>query len=211
MSGPLQILLLEDSATDAKLVIQELGKLGRPVEVERVYAADTMRAALDHKTAISSSPMDWAMPNFGALAGLAVLKELRLDLPFIIVSGTIGEDTAADVMRAGAHDYVLKDRMARLRPAIERELREHAERVERRRAEEALRLSEARYRRLTESGLVGIIIGESSGKVIEANNAFLAMVGYTRADLEAGLVNWTQLTPREMGLHERLGHRAVEA
>jgi signal transduction histidine kinase len=147
MSAPLQILLVEDSASDAKLIVSELSRMGRPIEVERVHAADTMRAALGSK-ARDVVVADWVIPGFGALAALEIVTELRLDLPFIIVSGVIGEDTAADAMRAGAHDYVLKDRLARLRPAIERELRDHAERVERRKAEAALEQMDAKYRAL---------------------------------------------------------------
>ena len=142
MSTALQILLLEDSASDAKLIVQELSRMDRPIEVERVFAADTMRAALQSK-ARDIIVSDWVIPNFGALAALDILKELRLDLPLIIVSGVVGEDTAADAMRAGAQDYVLKDRLTRLRPAIEREVRDHEGRVERRKADAALRQAEA--------------------------------------------------------------------
>ena len=142
MSTALQILLLEDSASDAKLIVQELSRMDRPIEVERVFAADTMRAALQSK-ARDIIVSDWVIPNFGALAALGILKELRLDLPLIIVSGVVGEDTAADAMRAGAQDYVLKERLTRLRPAIEREVRDHAERVARRKADAAVRQSEA--------------------------------------------------------------------
>jgi len=142
MSATLQILLLEDSASDAKLIVQELSRMDRPIEVERVFAADTMRAALQSKPR-DIIVSDWVIPNFGALAALAILKELQLDLPLIIVSGVVGEDTAADAMRAGAQDYVLKERLTRLRPAIEREVRDHAERVERRQADAALQQAEA--------------------------------------------------------------------
>ena len=194
MNASLRVLMVEDSATDAKLVIKELQRTGRSVEFERVETAEPMRAALEHQ-AWDVVTSDWSMPKFTAPAALGVLKEMRLDLPFIIVSGTIGEATAVDAMRAGAHDFVLKDKLARLSPAIERELRECNERKARRVTEDALRASEARFRRLAESGVVGITIAESSGKVVEANDTFLGMVGYSRDDLQAGLVSWTGMPP----------------
>jgi two-component system cell cycle sensor histidine kinase/response regulator CckA len=194
MTDPLRVLLVEDSETDVKLLVHELSRTGRPIDFERVETPEAMREALRRKPwdiVIS----DWSMPKFSATAALALLKEERLDLPFIIVSGTIGEETAVEAMRAGALDFMLKQTLGRLVPAVERELRERSERAARSRAEDALRESEARFRRLAESGLVGIIIAEMTGKIVEANDAFLGMVGYSRDDLRAGLVNWTNLTP----------------
>jgi two-component system cell cycle sensor histidine kinase/response regulator CckA len=198
MTEPLHVLLVEDSATDAKLIIQALRQTGRPAEFERVQTAPAMRDALRRKewdVVIS----DWSMPHFSALMALAILRETGLDLPFIIVSGTMGEETAVQAMRAGAQDFVVKDRVGRLVPAVEREVGEFKQRVARRKAEDALRQSELRFRRLAESGLVGIIVAESSGRILEANDAFLNMVGYSRDELAAGLLNWANLTPPEWG------------
>jgi two-component system cell cycle sensor histidine kinase/response regulator CckA len=197
MSEPLRVLLVEDSPSDAKLVTQALGRIGRPLELERVETAEAMRTALREKTwdlVIS----DWSMPKFTAPAALALLRSFGLDLPFIIVSGTIGEETAADAMRTGANDYVLKDKLGRLVPAVERELRECRERAERRRAEDALRQSEARYRRLAESGVIGIIIRDVNGSILDANDAYAKMVGYSREQLLEGGLRWTDLTPPEL-------------
>jgi two-component system cell cycle sensor histidine kinase/response regulator CckA len=197
MSEPLRVLLVEDSPSDAKLVSQALGRIGRPLELERVETAEAMRAALSEKTwdlVIS----DWSMPKFTAPGALALLRSFGLDLPFIIVSGTIGEETAADAMRTGANDYVLKDKLGRLVPAVERELRECKERAERRRAEDALRQSEARYRRLAESGVIGIIIRDVNGSILDANDAYAKMVGYSREQLLEGGLRWTDLTPPEL-------------
>jgi two-component sensor histidine kinase len=123
MTDVLRVLLVEDSKTDAALVVRELQRTGRRVQFERVETPTAMRAALLGELwdlVIS----DWSLPKFSAPAALRILKETGLDLPFIIVSGAIGEDAAVEAMRAGAHDYVLKDKLARLGPAVERELRE---------------------------------------------------------------------------------------
>jgi two-component system cell cycle sensor histidine kinase/response regulator CckA len=196
MTDPIRVLLVEDSTTDAKLVIQELRATGRTVEYERVQTADAMRRVLKSK-AWDIVISDWSMPQFSAPAALAVLKEHDLDLPFIIVSGTIGEEAAVEAMRAGARDYVLKDKLVRLAPAVERELGERKERVARRQAEEALRASEARFRRLAESGIIGIVISEVGGRIVDANDAYVKMVGYTREELRDGRVGWMDLTPPE--------------
>jgi two-component system cell cycle sensor histidine kinase/response regulator CckA len=206
MSEALRILLVEDSPTDAKLVVKELQRTGRPVTFERVDTAEAMRAALEGQPwdlVIS----DWSMPRFSAPAALDVLRERGLDLPFIIVSGTIGEEAAVQAMRAGAHDYVLKDRLGRLTPAVERELRECKERSARREAERALRQSEARFRRLEESGILGITIADVHGNILDANDTYLKMLGYSREDLASGHLRWSELTPPEL---LPLGLRAVE-
>jgi two-component system cell cycle sensor histidine kinase/response regulator CckA len=317
MSAVLRVLMVEDSPTDAKLVLQALRTPGREVKFERVEDAASMQAALEGRSwdlVIS----DWSMPKFSAMGALDILKKTGQDLPFIIVSGTVGEESAVDAMHAGAHDYVLKDKLGRLLPAVERELRECRERAahresevrsaaivrcsldpiigtdhtgrviefnpaaekcfgysreealgqdladlvvperfqeqfraelaehvagaqdatfdrqtqlrrrkdgtefpiertgtrldarsppiimgfirdisERVKAEAALREAETRFTRLAESGLVGIIIGEDTGRIVDANDTFLTMVGYSRDDLASGLVSWANMTPPE--------------
>lgn len=128
MSEPLRVLLVEDSDTDAKLIAQALRGIGRELRIERVEDGDAMRAALSAGT-FDIVISDWSLPRFSGRAAFTVLGETGLDLPFILVSGTVGEETAVDAMRAGANDYVLKDRLSRLAPAVERELREHEARV----------------------------------------------------------------------------------
>src|SRR5215218_8823928 len=123
MSEQLHVLIVEDTPTDAKLVVRELHNTGYAIEWDRVDSAAAMRAALD-RASWDLIICDWSMPGFSALAALGIVKERGLDIPFIIVSGTVGEEWAVESMRMGAHDYVLKDNLARLAPAVERELRE---------------------------------------------------------------------------------------
>ncbi|MBL0216743.1 MAG: response regulator [Myxococcales bacterium] len=192
----MHLLLVEDSPADAKLVLHALKQAGHVVECERVEDATAMREALARKPwdlVIS----DWAMPQFSALAALDVLKESGLDLPFIIVSGTVGEELAVQAMRAGAHDYVLKDRLTRLAPVIERELKEQADRAAHRSGEAARRASEARFARLAESGVIGIVVSDAAGTIVEANDPFLRFLGFSREELVGGHLRERDLTPPE--------------
>jgi two-component system cell cycle sensor histidine kinase/response regulator CckA len=192
----LRVLMVEDSTTDAKLTVQELRRLGRPVECERVEDAEGMRAALK-RASWDAVLSDWSLPRFSALDAFGVLKEAALDIPFLIVSGTMGEDVAVAAMKLGVHDYLLKGRLARLVPAIERELRESAVRRAHREAQRALQVSETRFKRLAEAGMMGIVIADPGGRVLEANDTFLTMVGYDQQDLRGGKLNWAAMIPPE--------------
>jgi signal transduction histidine kinase len=130
MNGTLRVLLVEDSEPDTRLLVRELCRGGYTLTLERVQTADDMRAALKAQT-WDIVVSDYVMPSFSAPAALAVLKESGLDIPFIIVSGTIGEDTAVEAMRSGAQDFMIKGNLARLLPAIEREVREAKSRRQR--------------------------------------------------------------------------------
>ncbi|HEX5324546.1 MAG TPA: response regulator [Capsulimonadaceae bacterium] len=134
MSKPLHILFVEDSLDDVKLLLIELRQGGYAPVYKQVQTAEDMRDALacgECEIVIS----DYRMPGFSGLDALAIVKETGQDIPFIIVSGTIGEVAAVEAMRAGAHDYVMKDNLTRLAPAIQRELQEASERKSRRLAE----------------------------------------------------------------------------
>jgi DNA-binding NtrC family response regulator len=119
----LRALIVEDCESDAKLVVREIKRRGLDVEARRVEDAASMREALAAES-WNVILCDWSLPSFNALAALQIVKESGLDIPFIIVSGTMGEEMAVEAIRAGAHDYLLKDRLTRLVPSIERELRE---------------------------------------------------------------------------------------
>jgi diguanylate cyclase (GGDEF)-like protein len=132
---PLRLLLIEDNEDDATLVTRALRNAGYAVSANRVDTEDALRAAL------LESPWDIAiadhtMPSFSGVKALAIVREHGIDLPFIFVSGTIGEDVAVAAMKTGAHDYIMKGNLARLPPAVERELREAAVRREHTRANE---------------------------------------------------------------------------
>ncbi len=139
----LRVLLVEDCPDDAELLLEELKLANYNPQAKRVEEPHQMQEALDsYEWDIIIS--DYSLPRFSAPEALRLLKENKIDLPFIIISGVIGEEAAVEVMKAGAHDYIKKGNSARLIPAIERELREARIRRERKAAEEALRKSEAR-------------------------------------------------------------------
>ena len=139
MSKLLRVLIIEDSEDDAELLALELERGGYQTIHQRVETEADMQAALNSSELWDIVLADYAMPQFSAIAALNLLKEQEIDLPFIIVSGKIGEDTAVEAMKAGAHDYLIKGKLARLIPAVERELREAVLRQEYRAAQTRLR------------------------------------------------------------------------
>ncbi len=145
----IHLLLVEDSDDDALLIQRQFRRVGMDVTAERVETAAGLSAALRRGTP-DVVICDYNMPAFSADEALAQIRADGVDVPFILVSGEVGEETAAALMKAGAHDFVLKDRLARLVPAVERELREAADRRQRRAAQSALRVSEERFRLLAE-------------------------------------------------------------
>ncbi len=134
----LRILVVEDNPDDAELILRTLRKGGYSIDSLRVDNELDLKRALDNST-WDIVLSDYSMPGFSGLAALNILKEQNLDIPFIIISGTIGEEVAVEAMRLGAHDYLMKDNLARLVPAIQRELHDANERYARRIAEQTLR------------------------------------------------------------------------
>ena len=148
MSKLLRVLMIEDSEDDAELLTIALKRGGYDIIYRRVDNKKDMQSALEEPQPWDIALADYSMPQFSAIAALEVLKEYQLDLPFVIVSGKIGEDTAVAAMKAGAHDYLVKGKLSRLVPAVERELREAIFREEYRSAQKRLRRL-AFYDRLT--------------------------------------------------------------
>ena len=141
MGKPLKVLIVEDNRLDADLLLDELARGGYDVSYERVETAEAMRGAL-RRVGWDVVLSDYSMPTFSAPEALTLLQTMECDLPFIIISGTIGEETAVAALKAGAHDFLVKGRLARLIPAIERELADVAARRDRARLEEQLQQSQ---------------------------------------------------------------------
>src|SRR5205807_5714901 len=137
MKQPLRTLLVEDSDDDALLLLRQLKRAGYDVTAERVDSGDDLRVMLA-KHAWDIVISDYAMPGFSGLDALRMVQEHGLDVPFLLVSGQIGEDMAVAALKAGAHDYLMKDKLARLVPAVEPEFREAEVRGASKRADLAL-------------------------------------------------------------------------
>lgn len=174
---PLRVLIVEDSEFDAVVLVNTLRKGGYEPAYRRVDTREAMATALAERTwdVILS---DFMMPSFSMAEALQLVQESGLDIPFIIVSGGIGEDTAIGAMKAGAHDYMMKGNLARLAPAVTREIREAAVRAARRQAEESLRESELRYRTLWETSTDAVLLVDHQGAIQFANPAVMAVFGY---------------------------------
>ena len=152
MSVPFRLLIVEDCTDDALLLVRELGRADYDVTFHRVETAAAMRAALQQDT-WDLIIADYTLPQFSGVAALELLKSTGLDIPFIIVSGSIGEDLAVEMMKAGAHDYLMKGNLRRLISAIERELRDAEVRSQRRRAEDEVKRNIERIKILHEIDL----------------------------------------------------------
>ncbi|HLI78722.1 MAG TPA: response regulator, partial [Candidatus Binataceae bacterium] len=173
---PEKVLIVDDSADDAELVVRALRRGGHEIEFERVETAEAMLEALRLKR-WDIVIADYSMQRFSGIAALKLLKAQNPDLPFILVSGTVGEDVAVDAMKAGAQDYIVKHNLARLPLAFDRELRDA-----RMRRERSLVEAEARYRSLFERVPVGVFATTPDGQILSANPAFVEMLGFREVE-----------------------------
>jgi PAS domain S-box-containing protein len=176
MGTPLRALLVEDSQLDAELLVYALQRGGYDLYYQRVDTTVGLQAALQQAIwdiVIS----DYNLPGFSGLAALNIVREAGLNIPFLIVSGTIGEETAVEAMKAGAHDYIMKGNLARLLPAVERELREASERRHRQQAEYNLQNSEARLSAILNSAMDAIITVDANQHIRVFNTAAERMFG----------------------------------
>ncbi len=176
MSKPLRVLLVEDSPDNARLLLMQLNRAGWSVTHERVDTARGLESALD-RDAWNLVIADYAMPQFSGEAALSMVRRRRLDLPFILVSGSVGEEVAVQAMKAGADDYLFKGNLQRLAPAVERELREAERRRQARQTESELR--------------------QRDDQLLEAQR--LARLGSWHLDLPANQAVWSEEAYRILG------------
>ena len=196
MTEPLRVLILEDRPDDAELIAEHLGDGDLIAAWERVDTEAGFVAELH--TGWDVIIADYNLPQFSALRALGILKELDLDIPFIVVSGTISESDAIAAMRSGAHDYVFKGNLSRLRPAVEREVRAAAERKTARAAQgEYLR----RLRSIFDSALDAVVTMDTSGVITDWNPMAETVFGWPRSEAVGRTVVDTIIPPRYRVAH----------
>jgi diguanylate cyclase (GGDEF)-like protein/PAS domain S-box-containing protein len=171
---PLAVLIVEDSESDTQLIVRLLRKAGYDVVSEQVETAEQMYSALD-KQAWNVVISDYSLPQFDGGTALELLKEKQLDIPFIVVSGAMGEETAVAMMKAGAHDYLMKGNLTRLAPAVARELGQAEVRREQKRTEDQLR----QLSRAVKYSPASIVITDINGRIEYVNLKFTAVTGFT--------------------------------
>ncbi len=197
MAEPLRVLIVEDRPDDALLVAEHLRRAGLSIAWERVDTEAGFAAKL--RTGLDLILADYNLPQFSAPGALAMLKAADLDIPFIVVSGTIGEDAAVAAMRAGAHDYVFKGNLSRLRPAVEREVRAAAER-------KAARAAQGEYLRrlgsIFDSALDAVVTMGADGVITDWNPMAETIFGWPRSEAVGRLVSETIIPLRYRGAHK---------
>ena len=182
MTEAIHVLIVEDLPTDAELTEREIRKVLEPCRFMRVETREEYITALEEfEPALIVS--DFKLPHFDGLSALNLALERCPDVPFIIVTGSMNEDTAVDCMKAGAWDYVIKEHVKRLGTAIEGALDRQRLWKKRKQAERDLEASEVRYRRLFEAAKDGILIVDTdSGKIVDVNPFLIELTGYSRQD-----------------------------
>ncbi|HEY0786220.1 MAG TPA: ATP-binding protein [Acidobacteriaceae bacterium] len=204
----LRVLLIEDSLDDAMLLERHLRRVGFSPSITRIETAESMQRELDPELAETTAGesqrwdivlADYNLPHFSAPEALQLLKRTPHDIPFIMMSGAVSEEAAVAAMRSGAHDYVSKQNLARLAPAIEREIAEAASRRSKRAAERALQQSEARFHRLVEATPLALFIADMAGRVVYANAGVERLLGFSQQEVESGSLTLERVLPGPNG------------
>jgi len=181
MDDNLKILILEDNQYDADLIQRELKKSGFRFTSEIVQTRESYESALDSfKPDIVLS--DYSLPSFGGVAAFRIKQKKSPDIPFIIVSGTIGEENVVELLKQGATDYVFKD-LGRLAIAVRRALEEVAQQRERERTEKVMKEYLEQYSTMISATLFGFMLTNEQGKLLDVNDAYCSMSGYTKEEL----------------------------
>ena len=189
MTRKLKLLLVEDSEDDAVLLLRDLGKAGYEVDCQRVQSQAEMEKCLGSSSwdlVIS----DYSLPGFSGRKALDVYKAHGLDIPFIVISGAIGENMAVEMMKAGAHDYLMKGNFARLAPALERELHDAEVRQQRKKAVDQLRESEERWHFALEGSGDGVWDWDIVAKKVFFSHRWKEMLGYSEEEIKSTPDEW---------------------
>ena len=207
-TNPLRILLIEDSLEDTELTVRELKRGGLEFDWRRVDTELALaRACSEFEPTMVLS--DYAMPGFDGLSALRLVRELRSEVPFIFVSGTIGEETAIQSLRSGANDYILKSNLSRLPTAVKRALRDAAEGAQRLETEEALRLRD----RAVEASVNPVLIVSATDPampIVYVNHAFEQVTGYSRDEMLGQNCRLLQGTDRNQPELEKIRRAIAE-
>ena len=192
MNKKLSVIIIEDSESDMELIVRQFKKADYNISYERVETAAQMISALERQS-WDLVIADYNLPEFDASSALTILQKYGLDIPFIVVSGIIGEETAIALMKAGAHDCIMKNKLARLIPAVNRELSEAQTRRERQEAEEQLKEEQERFRSIFSNSADGILLALLDGTILNANPAACHMLGRSEEEIcqvgRAGIVD----------------------
>jgi DNA-binding NtrC family response regulator len=183
MMKTMKILMIEDVETDFQLVARYIRKSGLNAEITRVQDIDELKDAIV-KGGWDVVLSDYKVVGLDFQESLDILINNLVGIPVIMVSGSVGEETAVDLLKKGLCDFVLKDRLQRLVPAIERSLKEHREKRRREKAEHDLKESDSRFRTYVESSPMGIIVADGKGRFIDVNPTVEHLLGYDHETLD---------------------------
>ncbi len=208
MNRRMSILIVEDSEDDALLILRQFKRGGYDIISRRVENADQMKRAFEDRSwdlVIS----DYSLPEFNAAKALKIFQEIGHDIPFVVVSGVIPEETAIALMKAGAHDYIMKDNLSRLIPAVERELNEAQIRRKKKLAEQRIAESEGLFRSIFENSVDAILLTLPNGRILMANSAACRMFGRSEMEMRRigwnDLIDWTNRPASEAGSKGKTG------